>query len=167
MTSVSESRDLLVSLHNLPDIYEQEKDFAARGFLIRRPLAPEKHVVLDWVRKQFWPTWESECDTAFGGHPIRCLIATHQEKIVGFLVYDSIALGTFGPMGIDETTRGARLGTVLFVRGLMEMRQAGYAYAIIGWAAPGPAEFVRKILPTQVIDNSPPERGMYRHMLKA
>ena len=42
------------------------------------------------------------------------------------------------------------------------MREAGYGYAIVGWA--GPADFFTKTVSATVIEGSEP--GIYKNMLK-
>ena len=51
--------DLLVRLYDLP-VFEAEAKVAAAGIVIRRAIAPEGHVVLDWISRHFHPAWLSE-----------------------------------------------------------------------------------------------------------
>ena len=52
--------------------------------------------------------------------------------------------GFFGPTGVDESVRGQGVGEALLFATLRGMREAGYAYAVIG--DPGPVEFYMKRL---------------------
>ena len=45
--------DMLVRLYDLPDIEEDLRRLEREGFLIRRPGAYERHLVADWVGRNF------------------------------------------------------------------------------------------------------------------
>ena len=92
--------DMLVRLYDLPDIEEDLRRLEREGFLIRRPGAYERHLVADWVGRNFSPKWVSEAKVAFGRQPISCYIATREKKILGFACYDVTARGFLGPMGV-------------------------------------------------------------------
>ena len=57
--------DLLVKLYNLPEHDSLLKKLEDSNICIRRAIAPEKHLVVDWVRKEFGPHWASECEDGF------------------------------------------------------------------------------------------------------
>jgi ribosomal protein S18 acetylase RimI-like enzyme len=116
------------------------------GIVIRRALAPEKTVVLEWVRRNFPPNWIDECDIAFSGQPLRCHLTTSNGQPIGFSVYDVIALGVAGPLGIDPNFRRHGIGKVLFSETLLAMRSAGYAYAILGWIPKEAQAFYQSVL---------------------
>ena len=124
--------DMLVRLYDLPDIEEDLRRLEREGFLIRRPGAYERHLVADWVGRNFSPKWVSEAKVAFGRQPISCYIATREKKILGFACYDVTARGFLGPMGVAEEVRRSGLGTVLLVSALKGLRELGYAYGVIG-----------------------------------
>jgi GNAT superfamily N-acetyltransferase len=154
--------DLLVKLYDLPDSRKSCEALAQAGVEIRRAIAPEKHHVLAWVGAKFSKGWVSECDAAFAHSPCACLVAVKNSLIVGFACYDATARGFFGPIGVDDALRGTGLGKALTLRALEAMREAGYGYAIIGWA--GPVDFFKKTAGATVIEGSEP--GIYRNMLK-
>lgn len=154
--------DLLVKLYDLPEFRETSEELSRHGIEIKRAIAPEKHQVLDWVGAKFSRGWASECDTAFSNAPCSCFVAVKDSKIAGFACYDATARGFFGPIGVDETLRKAGLGKGLLIRTLEAMREAGYGYAVIGWA--GPVEFFKKTVGATVIEGSDP--GVYKNMLK-
>ena len=52
--------DMLVRLYDLPDIEEDLRRLEREGFLIRRPGAYERHLVADWVGRNFSLKWVSE-----------------------------------------------------------------------------------------------------------
>ena len=153
--------DMLVKLYNLPDVTPLLANLEISGIDIRRALAPEKHVVVNWVRQTFSKGWASECEIAFSNHPISCFVAVKNEKVVGFACYDSTCKDFFGPEGVTETVRGCGIGKALLLVCLHAMAEQGYAYAIIGGA--GPVEFYAKTVGAIVIEDSKP--GIYRGML--
>lgn len=155
--------DLLVKLYTLPDPQPLYNELREQGIEIRRGLAPEKHVVADWVRQHFGRLWESETEVAFSNHPTSCWIATHEGRCIGFACYDTTQRGFFGPTGVDETYRGRRIGKALLFACLQDMRAQGYGYAIIG--AAGPVEFYAGAVGATVIPDSWP--GVYAGLLHA
>lgn len=154
--------DMLVKLYELPDSSDIMRKMKHQGINIRRAIAPEKHLVVNWVRRAFSAGWASECEVAFSNHPVSCYIAVEQGKLIGFSCYDSTCKDFFGPAGVDQMFRGKSVGTALLLKCLYDMELQGYAYAVIGGA--GPVEFYEKIVGAVVIDGSVP--GIYRDMLK-
>jgi GNAT superfamily N-acetyltransferase len=153
--------DLLVRLYDLPDAPSAEKLHAA-GVSIRRALPPERGIVLDWIRKHFDAMWASEAAVALSGHPVTTWVAVADGEMLGFACHDATAKGFFGPTGVSEAARGKGIGEALLFATLNGMREAGYAYAVIG--DPGPIAFYQKRLDALIIPDSSP--GLYRGMLK-
>lgn len=154
--------DLLVKLYDLPDMSELMAGLASDGVDIKRAIAPEKHIVSGWVAEKFSKGWASEAETAFSNHPVSCFVAAKEGRILGFACYDAACRGFFGPIGVDEDMRGTGVGKALTIRTLQAMAEAGYGYAIIGWA--GPVNFFKKTVNAVVIEDSEP--GIYRGMLR-
>lgn len=153
--------DMLVKLYNLPDAIAQTYELEKRGITVRRALAPEKHIVIDWIEKNFSKAWASECDVAFSHQPIGCFIAIEGKQIVGFTCYEATCKNFFGPTGVLDSQRGRGVGKVLLLRALNAMRDEGYAYAIIGGV--GPVEFYERTVGAKLIEDSAP--GIYRGLL--
>ena len=153
--------DMLVKLYELPDATEQFAELENLGVTIRRALAPEKHVVVNWVEENFSKAWASECDVSFARQPAGCFIAVESKQIVGFACYEATCKNFFGPTGVLENQRGRGVGKALLFAALKAMRDEGYAYAIIGGV--GPAEFYEKAVGAKLIENSAP--GIYRGLL--
>ena len=154
-------QDMLVRLYELPDHATLMKKLESEGILIRRPLAAEKSIVLDWVTKHFGTGWASETDVSFSYQPITCFVAIHEGKIVGFACYDSCYRNFFGPTGVEETQRNKGIGKALLMESLYAMKSQGYAYGIIGGV--GPAEFYAKAVGATLIDGSNP--GIYNGIM--
>lgn len=155
--------DMLVKLYELPPMYPFLEQQEAAGIVIRRGLAPEKHVVADWIGQYFGLLWRSECEVAFARQPISCFVATEGEKLIGFACYDATMRGFFGPTGVSEVARGRGAGRALFMACLHDMWAQGYGYAIIG--AAGPTAFYKKAVSAIEIPDSWP--GVYRGLLNS
>ena len=154
--------DLLVKLYELPDVSAALSKMRRRGLIIRRALAPEKRVVVDWVSKTFSVGWASECDVAFSRSPITCFIAVEAKAVLGFACYDATCKNFFGPTGVDPSKRRGGIGKALLFACLSAMAADGYAYAIIGGV--GPIEYYKKTVNAIEIPRSSP--GIYRGLLK-
>lgn len=152
--------DMLVKLYTLPDVVGPIAQQRGAGVDIRRALAPEKHLVVEWVRAQWYAAWANECEVAFSNHPISCFVAVENERLIGFACHDVTSRNFFGPLGVLESHRGRDIGAALLLACLHAMAAHGYAYAIIG--AIGPADFYSKTVGATIIEDSTPSvlRGM-------
>jgi len=146
--------DMLVRLYELPVGLEFIGQAAEKGVLIRKPIGPEKHLMIDWIKQHFSDAWGSEFDVSMGRIPPTSWIATESNQPVGFACYDATALGFFGPMGVREDRRGRGIGRALLLACLQEMRLKGYGYAFIG--AAGPADFYAKCCGAVPVPDSTP-----------
>ena len=153
--------DLLVRLYDLP-AFEAEEKVKAAGITVRRAIPPEAEVVVDWVGTTFYKPWIGEARLAMAQMPCTAFVAVKGQELLGFACYDTSAKGFFGPTGVGENARGQGIGEALLIVTLKAMRDAGYAYAIIG--DPGPIDFYRKRLDTIEVPNSKP--GHYAGMLR-
>ena len=154
--------DMLVKLYALQDDHELQQKMRDQGIIIRRPLAPEKQKVIDWVKENFSMGWQSECDMCFANSPVSVFVAVKEGKIVGFACYSSVAREFFGPTGVAKDERGQKIGTALLFAALHAMRNEGYGYAIIGGA--GPQDFYMKTVGAVPIEGSEP--GVYYSLMK-
>lgn len=149
--------DLLVPLYQIPT-YQLDSQ---QPWTIRKPLPPEKHIVIEWVRKHFSEKWASECDVACSQTPANCFIAVKEGNLLGFACFDTTCLNFFGPTGVHEDARGKGIGRALLKLSLQEMKHMGYAYAIIGGA--GPVSFYKEAVGAIEIPGS--DEGIYKGML--
>jgi GNAT superfamily N-acetyltransferase len=129
------------------------------GVWIGRPLAHQAPAVLSFVARTFGTGWEAEARTAFSGVPATLQVAvdTASGEVIGFCCWDCTARGFLGPVGVSGAHRGSGTGRALVTATLRSMREAGYAYAIVG--AAGPVEFFRRCCGATVIEGSDP--GLY------
>ena len=154
--------DMLVKLYELENDWLFVQEQAAIGITIRKPIGPEKHLAVNWIKAHFSGAWASEFDQAISNRPITCFIAIKNERLIGFACYDATTRGFFGPTGVDESARGKGTGRALLVAALHAMRQAGYGYGIIGGV--GPIAFYEAAVGATVIPDSTP--GVYRGLLR-
>jgi len=154
--------DLLVKLYDLANDWSFIADQAAKGITLRKPIGPEFDSVIAWVKGHFGAGWASETAAGLANRPVTCFIALKEERMIGFACYDATALGFFGPTGVAEEHRGKGSGKALLLACMLDMKLAGYGYAVIGSA--GPVEFYRKAVGAVVIPDSSP--GVYKGMVK-
>lgn len=149
-------------LYDIPEANARVSALREVGIDVRRALAPERHIVVSWVRQQFGEGWASECEVSFGRLPISCFRAQRGQDVLGFACYDATAKAFFGPTGVLEGERKRGIGTALLLVSLHAMAAEGYAYAIIGWA--GPADFYAKAVGAVPIAGSAP--GIFANLLR-
>jgi GNAT superfamily N-acetyltransferase len=154
--------DLLVRLYDLPDVAPKAV-LREQSITIRRAMEAEAHVVLPWIEQHFDAPWVSEAVRAFSRPVVTMWIAVRGNALEGFACYDCTMRGFFGPTGVKESARGLGIGEALLFATLRDMRDAEYAYAIIGGV--GPVAFYRKHLDALEIPGSEP--GIYGPMLHA
>lgn len=151
---------MLIKLYDLPKNCK-ELDELSKKISFRRPLAAEKSIVNNWVKKRFGDGWESEVDVSFSRKPITTFIAIEDNQILGFATYDAAYLNFLGPMGVEKSKRKKGLGKALLFLALSSMKEMGYAYAIIGGV--GPAKFYEKTYNAKIIEGFDP--GIYKGIL--
>jgi len=158
--------DMLVPLYRLAEVKNRVTRMADLGITIRRAMPYEREQIVDWVRQIFeteGPGWASECGIALTTVPAKCHIATLDGQLLGFACFDATARGVFGPTGCDPAHRGQGIGAALLQASLAAMREAGYAYAVIGGAGEHVREFYQKVAAAVEIEGSEP--GFYRDRL--
>jgi predicted N-acetyltransferase YhbS len=153
--------DMLVKLYELPDSRPAYQRLGEAGITLRRALAPEKHKVTAWIRKNFSEAWASEAEVAFARQPVSGFVAIRSGRIVGFACHDATCPNFFGPTGVEQGARNSGIGAALLFACLEAMKQQGFGYAIIGGV--GPAEFYAKTVGAIAIEGSEP--GIYRGLL--
>lgn len=156
-------KDMLVRLQDLPSVLSLEKSLEKKEKIIfRKAIAPEKHLVCEWVHQEFGDYWKSEVEVAFSRQPITCWIAQRGNTLVGFACYETTAKNFFGPTGTLESERGKGIGKILLIKALESLKEMGYGYAIIGGV--GPAEFYEKVVGAKEIEGS--EISIYQNLLR-
>lgn len=155
--------DMLVRLMDLPDISSVEKSlFEKEGIVFKRPIPPEKSILVNWVDQHFSKNWADETEAAFTALPVNCFIAQRRQEVLGFACFESTAKNFFGPTGVLPPERGKEIGKILLVKSLLALKEMGYAYAIIGGV--GPASYYEKTVGATIIEKS--EKSIYQNLLK-
>jgi GNAT superfamily N-acetyltransferase len=169
--------DLLVRLYDLPPAAPAVAELAGQGIVVRRAAAAERSAVVDFARAHASEGWANECEAAFARLPVGCFIATERgqglpapasgyarppEPLVGFACIEATARDYFGPELVHPDRRGRGVGRALLLAALEDLRHAGYAYAIIGWASS--IDFYRRAVGAIPIEGSEP--GIYPAPLK-
>lgn len=153
--------DMLVKLYDLQPNPDLDRRMQAEGVTIRRALVPELSGICAWIEPRFGAGWAAEATAAIMRQPVTCWFAHEGETLLGFACHEATMKGFFGPTGVDENARGRGIGHALLIRTLLDMRDQGYGYAIIGGA--GPMGFYEKSVGAIAIPGSSP--GIYKHML--
>lgn len=161
--NMSDMTDMLVILRDLKPVESELLELENHhGITIRKPIAPEKSILVDWVNTRFGAGWSSEVEVACSSVPSKCFVAQKEGELLGFAVFDVSSRGFFGPTGVAEEYRGLGIGKILLVKSLEALKDMGFAYAIIGGV--GPVEFYKKTVGAMVIEGS--SRSIYANMLK-
>lgn len=154
--------DLLVKLYDLEDDWRFIAGQKKQGITIRKPIGPEKHLVVQWVSDRFGSAWAAETDVAFANVPRTCFVAIKDADLIGFACYDATALGFIGPIGVDRRHQGKQTGKALLKACLLDMKLKGYGYAVVG--AVKDIDFFKKAVGASEIPESTP--GFYRTRMK-
>ncbi len=125
--------DMLVKLYELQNDWAFLSEQNDYGIIIRKPIGPEKYIIVDWIRKNFNDAWASEAEISFSNRPMSIFVAIQEDRILGFSCYDATALGLFGPIGVEESFRGKGTGRALLLSCMLDMKLKGYAYAVVGY----------------------------------
>lgn len=109
-----------------------------------RPHHRDAGRVLDFVEREFGRIWRFEASRAFESEVPRIFIREESGAICGFAVHDvnNRGLGTFGPTGVAESTRGRGIGRSILLASLKDLRALGFSRATIAWTEA--LEFYRK-----------------------
>lgn len=155
--------DMIVNLNNLPE-NTWDKEFQDNKIKIKRAFPGDKAKILAFVKDNFSESWIYEAEHAILSDVPKCFIATVDGKVIGFACFDSSAKGFFGPIGVDPSMRGKKIGEALLIRTLNAMKEYGYWYAIIGWVSDA-ENFYRKTVGAEFIQNGTPENSVYSNLI--
>ncbi len=152
--------DMLIKLYP-PAAFATAVPSGPGGAVVRKPIGPEHGALARWVGESFGASWASEVQVALANRPVSVWIATRDTTLLGFACFDATGRGLFGPIGVADAARGRGLGAALLRACLLDMRSAGYAYAIAGGVG-APAFFRRVAAAVEIPDSSP---GLYANQL--
>lgn len=153
--------DMLIKLYDIEPQGTFWTEQKALGIELRKPIGPENRAIIAWVLDHFGDGWASEVDVALSNQPRTCYIAVKDTKIIGFACYDATALGFFGPIGVAKPHRKKGTGTALMTACLLEMKNKGYGYAVVGGVED--TDFYKKNVGAIEIPDSAP--GIYHNQI--
>lgn len=156
--------DMLVKLYEIQEPTELLEKLDKKGIRIIRALGLDTGKVLAFIKENFHEGWVDECRVSLMSQPSSCYIAVKNKKVIGFCCYDATYRDFVGPMGVDPDERGQGIGQALMYRCLVSMREAGYGYAIIGWAAEKAMPLYERAFQAEKIPGSFP--GIYKEMVE-
>ncbi len=154
--------DMLIKLYEIETGGSFEAEQKALGITLRKPIGPEKHAIIAWVYDRFGDGWASEVEVALSNQPRTCIVAVKDSKMIGFACYDATALGFFGPIGVAKSHRQKGTGKALLNACLLDMKNKGYAYAVVGGVTD--TDFYKHTVAALEIPDSEP--GIYRSRIK-
>lgn len=132
-----ETENLICSLKQPFETRTDERRLAEQG--IKIVLAEATHLPLlnRWL-ETIWPAWIYETTAAQQQELL--YVAIKNGAVIGFGAGEGNNVGTgwFGPVGVDPQFRQYKIGKVLSLKVLNDLKQRGFAMAIIPWVGPIP-----------------------------
>lgn len=152
--------DMIASLYNLPKINVRD------DIKLHKAFVSDLDQICEFVDREIPEHlgWKKEILYAITQSPIKVVLATKDNELLGFACYDSSAKGFFGPIGVKKDKRNQGIGTALVCKTMEYMKSDGYAYAIIGWVTDA-EEFYKKTLNAKWIENSSPDKSVYSNKI--
>lgn len=119
------------------DTTSEEVRLAQLGWEIRRLTRDDQAAFDAWLSANWSPGWRYEALDAYNNDPVSVFGALRAGVIHGFAAYNVSAFEhSFGPTGVDETTRGLGLGRVLLLRCLRDLADREHRHCEICWTGP-------------------------------
>jgi GNAT superfamily N-acetyltransferase len=113
---------------------------------VRRADRSEREALLAWMTDRFAPAWRAEVERALVRHDA-VFVAGAPSAYEGFAAHsgNNAALGTFGPVGVDERARRGGLGAALSRAVLDDLARRGFHRATIPWVDPSLVAFYQRL----------------------
>jgi GNAT superfamily N-acetyltransferase len=133
--------NLTVELRNNPALPDPGTPGAPQldsAATIERASESSRDELLEFVASRFGGIWSYETERALRNDPPTAFLARNGAgRIAGFSAHEANnrGLGFFGPMGTDPEARGGGVGRALLLASLADLRERGFAAAVISWAA--------------------------------
>lgn len=144
--------DMLVNLRRLPSLFAEEERMEAIGVRMINCFPADMTRAIGFVEETFGKYAVGEARNCFGKMKSSLILAVRGDDILGFACYDATAPDFFGPTAVIDSERGKGIGRALLVKALWELRNEGYAYAVIGDV--GPVGFYEKTVGAVAIPGS-------------
>jgi N-acetylglutamate synthase-like GNAT family acetyltransferase len=126
-------------LNNNFNTVKEEQKLLSEGIVIKRAEDKDRSSLMELIEKYF-NGWKGEIESSYKNIPVAIYIAVMSGNVIGFSAYEGNNKGTgwFGPMGTNPDYRGKGAGSVLFKKCLQELKDLGFAKAVIPWVGPIP-----------------------------
>ncbi|WP_017185111.1 GNAT family N-acetyltransferase [Alkalibacillus haloalkaliphilus] len=148
LTLGTSSRDMIT--------YLGEYQFPAiRDLNIQSVELVDQHDLVMFVRNEFSQEWSNTIEQGLSMNQKSIYVAYDDfGQLIGFAAYDVFKgkKGYIGPIGVTSSNRTSGVGYALLHYCLRDMKEIGYAYAVIGGA--GPIEFFEKACRAVVIPST-------------
>lgn len=132
-----ETENLLCSLDQNFDTTEDEKRLKEAGVDIRLADAADIPRLNSWL-DTLWAAWKPEATSAQRQNLL--YLAIKNDSVIGFGAGEGNNVGTgwFGPVGVDPQFRQLKIGKVLTLKVLADLKKRGFSMATIPWVGPIP-----------------------------
>lgn len=119
-----------------------------RDALVRRAEPADWPELETFVQARFDEVWRREARLALHRDRPTAFIAIRNGRIAGFACYGVYRPDWFGPLGVDQESRGEGLGEALLLRCLDDLAEAGVPVAQISWV--GPVRFYARTVDARI-----------------
>lgn len=132
-----ETENLLCSLDQKFNTSQDEVRLKTEGVDIHLAEKSEIELLNRWL-DTIWPAWKPEAAAALQQNLL--FLALKDGAVVGFGAGEGNNVGTgwFGPVGVDPEYRQYKIGKVLTLKVLAELKKRGFFMATIPWVGPIP-----------------------------
>ena len=153
---------MLVKLYELKPDPALDKRMSDQGVVIRRVLPPELRALVSWIVPRFGEGWVSEVDGRRRAPAVAPASSrSRMERSPALPAMTRRRAASSARPASMRRMRGKGIGHALLLATLLDLRDQGYGYGIIGGA--GPTDFYARIVGAIPIEGSIP--GIYANML--
>ncbi len=157
-----QDRDMIVPLLALPGSEPALRRVQAQGILVFRATMGDLTPLYAFISAHFTQIWADSIHAALAHRPATVFVATERDQIIGFAAHSCNRPDIVGPLGVHPEYRGRGIGAALLFQCLLDLRAAGYVYAIIGQV--GPAAFYEKTCDARLLPAEWPHSGTPVHL---
>lgn len=157
-----QDRDMIVSLLALPASEPALRRVQEQSILVFRATMGDLTPLRTFVGAYFTLVWADSTQAALAHRPATVFVASDHGQIVGFASHSGNRPNIVGPLGVHPAYRDRGIGAALLFQCLLDLRAAGYVYAIIGQV--GPAGFYEKTCGARLLPAEWPHSGTPVHL---
>jgi GNAT superfamily N-acetyltransferase len=157
-----QDRDMIVPLLALPGSEQALHRVLVQDIRVFRATMGELTPLRTFICAHFTQVWADGTQAALAHQPATVFVATERGQIIGFAAHSCNRPDIVGPLGVHPEYRGRGIGAALLFQCLLDLRAAGYVYAIIGQV--GPAAFYEKTCGARLLPAEWPHSGTLVHL---